>query len=130
MRIATIACIAGLFCFSAPLARASTVSANLNLGGATSQPDHLTLGGAGAATCPMAQLQVKVKNFIGPFNLTGEVRHAFCDSNKRELWGKSRYCVGVDIPVGVDTFLFASYERYYHTNDDWAWCGVSFRIGG
>lgn len=123
-----IACLLVLT-LSCAHAATPTLSARFNLGGATANPNHLTLGGDGAMTCPMAQLQFKVNNFVGPFTLTGEVRHAFANSDKRELWGKSRYCAGVEVPAGPNAFLFASYERYYHTNDDWAWCGVSFRFG-
>jgi hypothetical protein len=108
---------------------APALSAEVNIGGATTEPASFTVGNSYTETCPMAQLKLKVKNILGPITFNGEVRHAFCDSDKRELSGKSRYCAGVELPVGGNTALFCNYERAYRTNDDWAWAGVSFRFG-
>lgn len=106
---------------------APAFSGVLNLGGATANPDHFSAAD-GAMTCPMVQLQFKVKH-VGPLNFSGEVRHAFCNADKRELYNKSRYCAGVELPINTTTVLFCNYERYYRQNDDWAWVGVSFRFG-
>ena len=92
-----------------------TLSGSLNLGGATAVPGTFTFGDNGVQSCPMVQLQVRVNNFVGPLNLTGEVRHAFCNADKPELYGKSRYCAGIELPAGPNAFLFCNYERYYTT---------------
>jgi len=118
---------ASLLAFPTLASAAPTVAARLNIGGATANPDHFSVA-TGVTSCPMMQLQLRVNKLVGPLNFTGEVRHAFCYSDKKELWGKSRYCAGIELPTGKNTFLFANYERCYRSNDDWAWCGISFRF--
>lgn len=115
-------------CLLAVPSSAATLSGSLNLGGATATPDRFSVSGNSVQSAPMAQLQIKVNNLVGPLNFSAEVRHAFCDSDKRELYNKSRYCLGVEMPVAMGVFAFCNYERYYRQNDDWAWAGVSLRF--
>lgn len=120
--------VAAALCLFVTPSHAATLSGSLNLGGATANPDHFSVSGNGVQSCPMAQLQIKVKNLVGPLNFSAEVRHAFCDSDKAEMFKKSRYCLGVELPVAMGAFVFCNYERYYRQNDDWAWTGVSLRF--
>lgn len=117
-------------CEEVPVRSGPTFTGCLRLGGATGNPGNFSFGSSGTQTCPMGQLNVKIANLFGPIALTGEVRHAFCSSSKADLYNKSKYVAGLEVPVGKASNFFVSYERAYRDNTDWAWAGCTFNFGG